>query len=103
MQKKFTKVELKLILTNAISRDCEFYIGGFPYEFDFSLDRFIPKHDSLVLTDIPLIFIESVSLKEYSYTEMEITFNNNRANQSFIIKEKVNPVELLIFNEWWRN
>lgn len=101
MQKNFTKEELKLILTNAVSRGCQLYIGGFLYSFDFELESFNPVEDLMVLTSIPLNIIESVELSTMTYTDMVIRFSNNRSPQPFFIKEKVNPVELLIFNEWW--
>ena len=103
MQKNFTKEELKLILTNAVSRGCELYIGGFLYSFDFELESFNPVEDLMVLTSIPLNIIESVELSTMTYTDMVIRFSNNRSPQPFFIKEKVNPVELLVFNEWWMN
>lgn len=98
MKKTIEKDELKVILLNAVARECELYIGGFLYLFNFDMEEFVPVEDYMVLTNIPLSLIDEIKID--SYTEMTITFKNNRSPQSFIIKEKVNPIELLVFKEW---
>ena len=91
MNQTITLEDLRTIIDNANSRDCEFFINGYDYTYGIhEEDKFVP-----VCVMLPVVDFNNIKEIFVVGDTLEIHLNEFNVVKTLEIKERVNPLDLI--------